>query len=89
MTEPPVKRHLDGIYIRVMRGDQYLTLCLTDCTWDEVERHLIETVREQIDGGKCYLLGTISHLHERLRAAGDTNNLAGRDPDAPHEPGPA
>lgn len=80
MSADPQERHLDGIYIRIMRDGKYLAKCLTDCTWDEVEAHLIETTRTDIDGGRVYLLGTVKHLYERLRKAGDDLDLHGDKP---------
>jgi len=60
----PVKRELDGVYYRVMRGDKPYDLCFSDLTSAERAAFL-----ERLD--EAGLKRMCSILADRLRALGD------------------
>ena len=62
------KRNLDGIYLRVKRGDKYEPVCLSDMTKQELEEMLNPERGE-------WLKGAVIHLAERLRDIGDQLDL--------------
>ena len=53
------KRNLDGIYLRVKRGDKYEAVCLSDMTREELEENL------NAERGE-WLKGAVIHLAEQL-----------------------
>lgn len=76
----PVVRNLDQMFLRVTRKGKARTLCLTDCTWAEVEDWLQAQPLDPVSE----LAAVAQHLHERLRAVGDGLDLAsGAFPEIP------
>lgn len=64
-----MNRDLDGIYIRVKRGDKYEAVCLSDMTKEELEKTLNPERGE-------WLKGAVIHLALTLRTIGDQFDIA-------------
>ena len=67
-----MNRDLDGIYLRVKRGNKYEAVCLSDMTKEELEANLNPERGE-------WLKGAVIHLALTLRAIGDMFDLARED----------
>lgn len=63
-----MNRNLDGIYLRIKRGENYEAVCLSDMTKEELEANLQE------DKG-TWLKGAVIHLALTLREVGDLCDL--------------
>ena len=57
-------RNLDGIYLRIKRGEKYEAVCLSDMTEEELEANLRE------DKG-AWLKGAVIHLALTLHEIGE------------------
>lgn len=61
-------RKLDGIYLRIKRGEKYEAVCLSDMTKEELEANLPE------DKG-AWLKGAVIHLALTLHEIGEMCDL--------------
>lgn len=61
-------RNLDGIYLRIKRGEKYEAVCLSDMTEEELEANLPE------DKG-AWLKGAVIHLALTLHEIGEMCDL--------------
>ena len=61
-------RNLDGIYLRIKRGEKYEAVCLSDMTEEELETNLRE------DKG-AWLKGAVIHLTLTLHEIGEMCDL--------------
>lgn len=63
-----MERHLDGIYFRVKRNDEWCNICLSDLTSEE---------REEILKGKekPFLRGCINHLCDVIKEIGEAFDI--------------
>lgn len=61
-------RKLDGIYLRIKRGEKYEAVCLSDMTKEELEANLPE------DNG-AWLKGAVIHLALTLHEIGEMCDL--------------
>lgn len=61
-------RKLDGIYLRIKRGEKYEAVCLSDMTEEELEANLRE------DKG-AWLKGAVIHLALTLHEIGEMCDL--------------
>ena len=61
-------RNLDGIYLRIKRGEKYEAVCLSDMTEEELEANLRE------DKG-AWLKGAVIHLALTLHEIGEMCDL--------------
>lgn len=61
-------RNLDGIYLRIKRGEKYEAVCLSDMTKEELEANLPE------DKG-AWLKGAVIHLALTLHEIGEMCDL--------------
>lgn len=57
-------RNLDGIYMRIKRGDRWVASCLSDMTPEELDEALA-------DKSASWLRGAVKHLAEMLKQLGD------------------
>ncbi len=63
-----MNRNLDGIYLRIKRGEKYEAVCLSDMTKEELEANLRE------DKG-AWLKGAVIHLALTLHEIGELCDL--------------
>ena len=69
---PQGKRNLDGIYLRVKRGDSYEPVCLSDMTEIELEENLNPERGE-------WLKGAVIHLAMTIRRIGDEFDIVAEE----------
>lgn len=62
----PLKRNLDGIYLRVKRGDTFEPVCLSDMTEDELKEVLPTEKGEFLKGCVIQLALTLRGLAEQI-----------------------
>lgn len=56
------KRGLDGIYMRVKRGEKWETVCLSDMTKEELEETLNPEKGEWLKGAVIHLVECIQEM---------------------------
>lgn len=61
-----MKINLDGIYLRVKRGDSYEPVCLSDMTKEELEEILNPERGEWLKGAVIHLAMTIHEIGEKF-----------------------
>lgn len=62
----PLKRNLDGIYLRVKRGDKFDSVCLSDMTEDELKEALPPEKGEWLKGAVIHLALTLRGFAEQI-----------------------